>query len=68
VSVAVDPSVIPLGADVLIDYGDGDLQYMRADDTGKGVKGNHIDVCVADHETAINAGVRTATVYWVKEG
>ena len=34
VSVAVDTSVIPLGADVLVDYGDGDLQYYRADDTG----------------------------------
>ena len=32
VSVAVDPSVIPLGADVLVDYGDGEIHYYRADD------------------------------------
>lgn len=67
VSVAVDPSVIPLGADVLVDYGDGELQYYRADDTGSGVKGNHIDLCVASHEEALRAGVKTVTVYWVAQ-
>lgn len=65
VTVAVDPSVVPLGADVLVDYGDGELQYYRADDTGSGVKGNHIDLCVASHEEALRLGRRTATVYWV---
>lgn len=64
-TVAVDPSVVPLGADVLVDYGDGELQYYRADDTGSGVKGNHIDLCVASHEEALRLGRRTATVYWV---
>ena len=65
VTVAVDPAVIPLGSDVLADYGDGELHYYRADDTGAGVRGAHIDLCVADHETARLLGVRTATVYWV---
>ena len=65
VTVAVDPSVIPLGADVLVDYGDGELQYYRADDTGSGVKGNHIDLCVGNHAEALQLGRRTATVYWV---
>lgn len=65
VTVAVDPDVIPLGADVLVDYGDGEIHYMRADDTGSGVKGNHIDVCLASHEEAVQAGVTTATVWWV---
>ena len=64
VTVAVDPDVIPLGADVLVDYGDGELHYMRADDTGAAVNGNHIDVCCTDHETALALGVRTATVWW----
>ena len=64
-TVAVDPSVIPLGADVLVDYGDGVLQYYRADDTGSGVKGSHIDLCVSTHEEALQLGRRTATVYWV---
>lgn len=66
VSVAVDASIIPLGTDVLLDYGDGELHYMRADDTGAAVSGNHIDVCVGSHEEALQLGVREATVYWVE--
>ena len=65
VTVAVDPSVIPLGSDVLVDYGDGEIHYYRADDTGGAVKGNHIDLCVATHEEALQLGRRTATIYWV---
>lgn len=68
VTVAVDPDVIPLGADVLVDYGDGEIQYYRADDVGGAVNGNHIDVCLASHEEAVQAGVTTATVWWVMPG
>lgn len=64
VSVAVDPDVIPLGSDVLVDYGDGEIHYYRADDTGGAVKGNHIDLCVGSHQEAINLGVNSVTV-WV---
>lgn len=67
VSVAVDPSVIPLGSDVLVDYGDGVIEYYRADDTGSGVGGKHIDLCVSSHQEARNLGVRTATVYVVSQ-
>ena len=67
VTVAVDPDVIPLGSDVLVDYGDGEIHYYRADDVGGSVKGNHIDLCVNSHEEAMMLGRRTATVYWVKE-
>ena len=63
VTVAVDPNVIPLGSDVLVDYGDGEIHYYRADDVG--VKGNHIDLCVGSHEEALQLGRRAATVYWV---
>lgn len=66
-SVAVDPNVIPLGSDVLVDYGDGIIHYYRADDTGSIVKGDNIDLCVEDHETALALGLRNATVYWVGE-
>lgn len=65
VTVAVDPDVIPLGADVLVDYGDGEIQYYRADDVGGAVKGSHIDLCVQSHETAVELGRRMATVWWV---
>lgn len=68
VSVAVDPSIIPLGSTVIADYGDGVLHYYRADDTGGAVKGSHIDLCTESHEAAIQAGVRSATVYWCEEG
>lgn len=65
VTVAVDPSVIPLGADVLVDYGDGDIKYYRADDVGGAVKGNHIDLCVSSHQEAVELGRKTAAVWWV---
>lgn len=65
VSVAVDPAVIPLGSDVLVDYGDGVICYYKADDTGYAVTGNHIDLCMGSHEAAVQAGIQTATVYWV---
>lgn len=67
VSVAVDPSVIPLGANVLVDYGDGEIHYYRADDTGSGVGSRHIDLCVGSHAEALQMGHRTATVYWVAQ-
>ena len=66
VTVAVDTSIIPLGSDVLVDYGDGVINYYRADDTGSAIKGNKLDLCVSSHQDAINLGVRTATVYWVE--
>lgn len=66
-TVAVDPSVIPLGADVLVDYGDGaGLRRYRAEDTGGAVKGGHIDLCVGSHAEALQLGKRTATVYWTE--
>ena len=66
VTVAVDTSIIPLGSDVLVDYGDGVINYYRADDTGSAIKGNKLDLCVSSHQDAINLGVRTATVYLVE--
>lgn len=66
VTVAVDTSIIPLGSDVLVDYGDGIINYYRADDTGNAINGNELDLCVSSHQEAINLGVRTATVYWVE--
>lgn len=67
VSVAVDPDVIPLGSDVLVDYGDGEIHYFRADDTGGAVDGHHIDLCVGSHQEAIELGVKTVTVWWVQQ-
>lgn len=67
-TVAVDPSVIPLGAVLLVDYGDGaGLRRYRAEDTGGAIKGNRIDLCVGSHDEALWLGRRTATVYWVAQ-
>lgn len=66
VSCAVPPG-IPLGSTIMIDWGDGDLEYRRADDRGGGVKGNHIDLAVPTHEGALEQGVKFATVYWAEE-
>lgn len=65
-SIAVDPALIELGSTVYADYGDGVLVEYRADDVGGAITGAHIDVCVSDHQTALELGVREATIY-VKE-
>ena len=57
--VAVDPDVIPLGSTVVIDG----QKYLAAD-TGSGVTGNHIDVCLSSHGKTVEHGIRTAEV-WV---
>lgn len=64
VSVAVDPALIPLGSEVFVDYGNGDVRQYRADDTGSGVAGAHIDLCVEGHQEALGLGVMTVNVYW----
>lgn len=65
-TVAVDPSVIPLGAVLLVDYGDGaGLRRYRAEDTGGAIMGSRIDLCVGSHAEALRMGIKTATVYWL---
>ena len=57
-SIAVDPSVIPLGTEVIIN----DNVYI-AHDTGSAVKGNVIDVYFDSHEEAWNFGLQYAEVF-----
>lgn len=59
--VAVDPDVIPLGSMVVVDG----QRYLAAD-TGSGVEGLHIDICMASHEETAAFGRRSAPV-WVEE-
>ena len=63
---AVDPSVIPYGAEVMVDYGDS-VAFYKAQDCGSGVDGRHIDLAVETHAEADQLGVKYATVYWCKE-
>ena len=64
VSAAVDPSLIPLGSIVIVDYGDGVLHEYIAQDVGGWVNGAHIDLAVESHDEALQMGRKTATVYW----
>lgn len=66
VSCAVDTDVIPLGSTVMVEY-NGEMVYLRADDTGPAVKGNHIDIAVSGHQEALSLGVKTADVWWCEE-
>lgn len=59
-SIAVDPTVIPLGTILWDDSGN----YYRAEDTGSAIKGNRIDLFVGNHEEALNLGVSEITLYW----
>lgn len=44
VTVSVDPSVIPLGTWIQLEFPDGTVLKRRADDTGGAVKGNIVDI------------------------
>lgn len=57
--VAVDPRVIPLGSRLYIDgYG-----FAVAADVGGAIKGNRIDLLIADHRTAWKFGRKRLRVY-----
>jgi 3D (Asp-Asp-Asp) domain-containing protein len=65
--VAVDPSVIPLGSELYIDFVDEsipDYGYAIAGDTGGKIKGKKVDLYFdADRTTLLEFGVRKAKVY-----
>lgn len=57
-TIAVDPSVIPLGTRVIING-----QVYTAEDTGGAIVGNKIDVYVSNHALTTQYGVYYADVY-----
>lgn len=57
-TIAVDPSVIPLGSLVYING----REYV-AEDTGGGIKGNRIDIFFNSHTAALEFGIQYADVY-----
>lgn len=58
-TIAVDPKVIPYGTKVYIEgYG-----WRTAEDCGGSVKGNHIDIAIADHSTALSMGEKNGGVW-----
>lgn len=64
---AVDPKTIPLGSTVFVDFGDGEIHEYFADDTGGAINGTRIDLAVETHDEALECGIKTATVWWIKE-
>lgn len=60
---AVDPSIIPFGSEVMVDYGDS-VAFYQAQDCGAAVQGNHIDLAVETHAEALQQGTKTAIVYF----
>jgi 3D (Asp-Asp-Asp) domain-containing protein len=57
-TVAVDPSVIPLGSRIYIDG----IGERIAEDVGGGVKGHHVDVYLSSRPRARRFGVQRGTV------
>jgi len=57
-TIAVDPSVIPYGSQVLING-----HTYTAEDCGCAINGNHIDIYVDTHEEALQLGVSNADIY-----
>lgn len=57
-TIAVDPSVIPLGSTVLIYYEDSLIGIYQAEDVGGDIKGNKIDLFFELHNDALKFGVK----------
>lgn len=57
-TIAVDPTIIPLGTEVIIDG-----QTYVAEDIGGAIKQNKIDVYVSDHREALSRGVIQREVF-----
>lgn len=57
-TIAVDPSVIPIGTEVIING-----HTYVAEDVGGAIKENRIDIYFETHQEALEFGVQTALVY-----
>lgn len=66
-TIAVDPSVIPYGSRVAVEYDDGRTCYYIAEDCGGAIKGLEVDVYIADHDRAWELGVLSGCVYILNE-
>lgn len=60
--VAVDPEVIPLGTEIIIEG----LGVFTAEDTGGAIKGNRLDIYFESRKEALEFGVQSVNVF-IKE-
>lgn len=61
-TIAVDPSIIPYGSEVIIN---GHSYSYIAEDCGGAVKGNRIDILFATHQEALEFGIQYANVSYI---
>lgn len=70
-TLAVDPSVIPLGSWVYLEFTDSRLQCLngvyQATDTGGAIKGYKVDVLVSTNALANTYGVGSVNIYTVNQ-
>ena len=66
--IAVDPSQIPLNSIVEVSLADGQSFKAKALDTGGSIKGERIDVLVADRDEAYRLGRQKASVKIIERG
>lgn len=68
-TIAVDPSIIPLGSEVYIEFPSG-FEYLngtyKAEDTGGAIKNNEIDVYLDDYNEVLRFGKQKVKVRIVK--
>jgi 3D (Asp-Asp-Asp) domain-containing protein len=64
-TIAVDPKYIPLRIDVFVTSRNGSWHYglARTEDTGRGIKGNKIDLFMDTRDECIQFGVRRGYLY-----
>ena len=61
-TVAADTSILPFGSKIMINN-----QEYVVEDTGKKVKGKHIDVYFEDHDEALNFGRQFTDIFMILE-
>ena len=58
-TVAVDPTLIPLGTELVVGK-----KVFKAEDTGSAIKGKKIDIYFNNHKDAQKFGKKQKEVYW----
>jgi 3D (Asp-Asp-Asp) domain-containing protein len=68
-TVAVDPSIIPLGSQLFIVFPSGHKHLNGvyiAEDTGSAIRGNKIDIFLRNSDEAWDFGIKTVKVYMIR--